>query len=139
MANKYLGFPVTLGTYNGSTYDTIAGVRDIDGPGLSRDTVEVSSRSSTNRWREFLAGMIDGGEVSFDIVYDPAETTHKNASTGLLALQVSGAATMFRMGLPASVNWDFTAIVTKFQPTAPLEDALTASITFKITGQPTLA
>jgi len=139
MANKYLGFVVTLGIYNGSTYDTVAGVRDIDGPGLSTDTVEVSSRSSANRWREFIAGMRDGGEVSFDIVYDPAETTHKNAATGLLALQVSGAATQFRLGLPATVNWDFSAICTKFQPTAPLEDALTASVTLKVTGQPTLA
>ena len=139
MANKYLGFSVTLGVDDGAGgYTTIAAVRDIDGPSLTTDSVEVTSRDSTNRYREILAGMQDGGEVTFDIVYDPADATH-NATAGLVFLQKNGTSKTYQVAFPGSINWTFTAIVTKFQVKAPLEDSLTADVTLKISGEPTLA
>jgi len=35
-------------------------------------------------------------------------------------------------------TWPFTALVTGFEPDEPVDDALSASVTLKITGKPTL-
>ena len=65
------------------TYTKIAEVSSINGPSFSMDTVDATNMDSTNRWREFIAGLKDGGEVSFDVNWDPAAATH-SITTGLL-------------------------------------------------------
>lgn len=136
MANKYSGFDVLLKVSDGAGgWDTIAGLRDIEGPGLTADTIEAHDRDGGG-WKDFLGGLKSGGEVTFDIAYDPVEDTH-DGGTGLVSFL--GVSKSWRLALPASVNWDFAALVTNFQPTAPLNDLFTASITLTVTGTPTLA
>jgi predicted secreted protein len=120
---------------------TIAAVTNISGPGLSLDTEDVTSHDSTGAWEEHVATILRSGEVTADIVYDPNDATHKNAAGGLLADLVSRAAQTYSIVFPstAAVTWEFSAFVTGFEPSAPVDGALTASVTFKPTGQPTLA
>lgn len=122
------------------TFTTIAQVRDISGPGLSQEAVEVTHHSSTDGWREYVGGLFDGGEISFEIVYDPAEGTH-DASTGLLKDMTDRTVRNFELVFPdtGSTTWTFAALVTGFEPGAPVDGALTASVTLKLSGQPTLA
>lgn len=137
--SAYSGEEVTLAVSPAGTgtYVTIAQVRDIDGPGLNTDAVDSRTRDDDNA--TFEAGWHDGGEITFDIVYDPATATHANAGNGLLAMQTAGAAADWRITFPGPTNWDMSGLVTKFQPTAPLEDMLSGSVTIKISGEPTLA
>lgn len=120
---------------------TVAGVTNIGGPGLTLETIDVTNHSSASAWREFVGGLKDGGEVSLDIVFDPAETTHKNASGGLLYLLTTRASGSFSLTFSdtGGTVWSFTAFVTSFEPGAPVADGLTAAVTLKITGAPTLA
>ncbi len=136
MAN-YAGFGTLLKL--GAT--TVAGVRDISGPNLSLETPDVTNHSSTGAWREFVGGVKDGGEVTFDLVFDPVAATHKNASGGLLYLLTTRASGSFSLTFPdtGATVWSFAAFVTAFEPGEPIDDALTANVTLKITGQPTLA
>jgi predicted secreted protein len=117
-----------------------ANVTNISGPGLSLDTEDVTSHDSTGAWEELVATILRSGEVTIDIVYDPANATHKNASGGLLALLAARAAAEYTLVFPdaATTTWTFNAFVTGFEPSAPVDGALTASVTFKLTGQPTL-
>ena len=71
---EYFGYDVLLKIYNGSTYTTVAQVRDVEGPGLKRDTVEVTTRD-TSKWRKRIAGLKDGGRVTLENFYDPGATT----------------------------------------------------------------
>ncbi len=121
-------------------FTTIAEVMDISGPGLQQGTVEVTTHSSTNRYREFLATLKDGGEVSFDINYLPANGTH-DPTTGLLKKYEDGTIANYQLIFPdtAATQWDFSGIVTGFEPSEPVDGALTASVTLKISGSPTLA
>jgi predicted secreted protein len=119
---------------------TIANVSNISGPGLSLDTVDVTSHDSTAAWEEVIGTILRSGEVTLDLVFDPNAATHKNSSGGLLYDLTSRASTTFSMVFPSSatVTWSFTAIVTGFEPSAPVDGALTASVKLKLTGQPTL-
>lgn len=119
---------------------TIAQVKSISGPGLSLDTEDVTSHDSTGGWEEVVGTILRSGEVSFEIVYDPNAATHKYAVGGLLSDLVLKTAVSYTLVFPsvATVTWTFNAFVVGFEPGAPADGALTASVTLKITGQPTL-
>ena len=118
---------------------TIAEVRDVTGPSLQQSTAEVTNHSSPGRYREFLATVIDGGEVTFEIGYVPSEATHGVAAGGLLDDMENGNISAYSVTFPDTTAWSFSAIVTGFEPSAPVDGALTANVTFKVAGQPTLA
>lgn len=121
----------------GST--AIAYVTNIGGPSLAADTEDVTSHDSTAAWEEHVVTILRSGEVSLDIAYDPAAATHKYASGGLLYDLASRASQTYSIVFPDTTTWTFTAFVIGFEPTAPHDGALTATVNLKITGQPTLA
>jgi len=114
-----------------------AGVTNISGPGLSLDTEDVTCHDSTAAWEEVVATILRSGEVTLDVVYDPAGATH-DATTGLLYRLEGKLYTYFDLIFRSTNNWTFFGYVTGFEPTSPVDGALTASVTIKITGQPTL-
>ena len=120
---------------------TYGQVTNISGPGLSLDTVDVTSHDSTGAWEEVVGTILRSGEVTMDIVYDPADATHANVADGLLAdLVARTLITTFHLVFSdvGVTEWDFNAFVTGFEPSAPVDGALTASVKFKLSGQPTL-
>lgn len=121
----------------------IAEVTNIGGPGLARDTLEATHHKSPNMWREFIKGLKDGGEVSLDLNFLPFNSTHNaSVSTGLLAdFSDDTTISTFVLTFPDSgaTSWTFPGIVTGFEPASPFDDKLTASVTIKVSGQPTLA
>lgn len=119
---------------------TIAGVRSISGPGLTLDTEDVTAHDSTEGWEEVVATILRSGEISLEIEYDPAAATHKNASGGLLYDLTTRASSTYSITFPdlAGSVFSFTAFVTGFEPDAPHDGALTANVTMKITGKPTI-
>jgi len=118
----------------------VAGIQTISGPGLSLDTEDVTSHDSPEAWEEVVGTILRSGEVTLDLVYDPAAATHKNASGGLLYDLAQRTSTTYSIQFSdtATSTWSFTAFVTGFEPDAPHDGALTASVTLKITGKPTL-
>ena len=122
------------------SFTTIAEVKDISGPSLSLATEEITNHSSPGGWREFIGTLLDAGEVTFDINFIPTHSTH-NASTGLIADMVNKVKRNFQLVFPDAGNttWNFTALITGFELSEPVEGTLSASVTLRITGQPTLA
>ena len=59
------------------TYTEIANVTSISGPSISRNVYDVTAHDSTNSYMEFIGGLKDGGEISFDLNWDPENATHE--------------------------------------------------------------
>ena len=119
-------------------FTSLAEVLDVNGPGMTADTVEVTPHDpSGNKWKKFLKALRDGGEVTFDINFEPTESTH-DETTGLLAELDSDDLRNFKLIFPdgSSTTWDFSGYVTNFNPNGPVQEALTASITIKLSGKP---
>lgn len=114
------------------TYVAIANVSNISGPGLSRETIDVSAHDSPNGYRQFVGGLKDPGEITFDVNYKPS------AHDMLVADLDDTTATNYRITWPDGSTWTFPAIITGFEPSAPIDDKLAASITLKVSGKPTL-
>lgn len=123
-----LGFKVTAGT-------AIAEITNLDGPNVERDSLEVTNMQSASSSKEFIAGLIDSGEVTLAINYLPQNATHKLILTDLQA--ASSAATKgYTLTLPDSGTSVCTCsmFVKSFKITGAVAGVLTASVTFKATG-----
>jgi len=120
--------------------DLYGQVSTISGPGLTADTIDVTSHDSTSAWEEVVVGILRSGEITMEIVYDPANAFYANAGTGLLADFIARASITLTLKFPdtAGTEWTFSAFVTGFEPSMPVDGALTASVTFKPTGAMTL-
>lgn len=109
-------------TFSGFTAEIIS----LDGFSLARDAVERTHMESPEQWREYMPGLKDAGELSLEIAFDPGETPLIAGTTG------TGTVTW-----PDSSTWACSMFLTAFSPTAPIDDRMTASVTFKLTGEPT--
>ncbi|QUS40575.1 phage tail protein [Tardiphaga alba] len=122
---------------SGSPLVTLAEVTSITPPGMSRDSVDASHEQSPGAWREFIAGMKDGGEVSLELNFVPGGTA---AASMMAEFDLDGpdAAIQRVIEFPDGSTFSFTGILTGFEPDSPLDDKMTASSTFKVSGKPTL-
>jgi predicted secreted protein len=122
------------------TFTTIAEVTTLSMPKLSHETIEVTNHSSTEGWREFIPGLKDGGEFTATINYLPTDNTHNNTSGLLYHLSATNSRSNYQIVMAnalASV-WAFAALVTAFEADPPLDAQMSATVTFKVTGKPTL-
>lgn len=109
-----------------------AQVKNISGPGMSLDTEDVTTHDQATAWEEVVATVLRSGEITLEIVYDPADASQVDLLFDLDAKATDTWALEFQdVGQTA---WSFTGYVTRFEPGAPVEGALTASVTIKVTG-----
>ena len=114
------------------TFTELAGITSISGPGISREILDVTAHDSADAYREFLGGVKDPGEVSVDVNYDPSE--HDVWVDDLDDVTPRD----YQIEFPDGTIWDFAAFLTSFEPTAPFDNKLTASASFKVTGKPAI-
>jgi hypothetical protein len=124
-----------------SVFTTIGQIRDIKGPSMSAEIVDVTTRDSA--WKEELHIINDAGEVTFDIVFDPDLTSHSVAGTASpLNFFLNGTLKSYKItfadAAPA-VTVTFSAYVSKFEANSPQMGAQSADVTLRITGAPTWA
>lgn len=121
-------------------FTTIAEVGSISGPTLQADLIDVTNHSSPSRYKEYIQGLKDGGELTFDLNFQPNEATHK-ASTGVLGDWNTGTRKNYRLRFPVTpaVDWILPVIVTNFEIDAQVTDQLKAAVTMKVVSAPTLA
>jgi len=120
---------------------TVAQVTNISGPGLTSDTEDVTTHDDPGAWEDVIPTILRSGELTIDIVYDPADDTHDaTAGNGLVSRYKNRTPTNFSLVFPdgASTTWAFDGFVTGFEPSEPVAGALTAAVTAKLTGEPTL-
>ena len=130
----------SVATVAGVAVVETAAVTNIGGPGLSLDTEDVTTHDSTGAWEEVVATILRSGEVSMDIIYDPADDTHDATDTGGLAYRLKNKVLSYfdLLFMGGANNWIFFGYVTGFEPTAPVGGALTATVKVKIAEAPTL-
>ncbi len=121
--NAALGTVIAIGAIS-----PVTEVVSFDGPSASSDTYDVSNMASTAR--EFVAGLIDNGELTLEINYDPG--VHD-----AIADLVGGASQATTITFPdaaATVVTIASSFVTGFAPSGERDGILTATVTLKISG-----
>ena len=127
------GLGITLAmkaTANASTYTDVAEVYDITPPQAMDDEIEVTHFKSPDGTKEFIGGLTDPGECTFSLNYIPGGP----AETMLLEAKGTRKPRAFKLTWPNGAVWTFDCLVRGFQPTAPLNDRLTAEVTGRVSG-----
>jgi len=121
----------------GTTYEVIANVTNISGPERKRETIDVTAHDSPDQWMEFIGGLKDGGEVSLDINYDPAELTH-DLDDDFDDESPRNYQVVILPGTEDEYTWSLKGIMTGLSDEFPYDDKMARTATFKVTGKPTL-
>jgi len=112
----------------------MAEVKSITPPSIKVDQVEVTHMQSPDRYREFISGLMDGGEASFEMNFVPGNASDLRLFQ-LLNLPVGvSRRRACRISFPNGRTWSFNAEVTGYDPTVPFDSVMTAKVTMKVTG-----
>ena len=125
-------------TSNGTTVSwngTIADVVSITAPSVTVATIDTTNIASVHR--TFLAGTIDSGEVTLEIMYDPKSDTDIEDAWDNTASAAPVESNMV-ITFTDSSTYTFAAIMTGWSVTLATDAAVTASATFKISGAVTV-
>lgn len=111
-----------------------AEITSITPPGYSRDAIDATHMQSADEFREYIAGLMDAGEVQLDLNYVA------QVADAFVAAVIAGKRNyqVIVEGTP-DVTFTFAGICTNYAPTAPVDGKMTASATFKVSGKPVLS
>ncbi len=129
-----------LGTILSIGGTDVAEVTSISGPGVSADTIDVSSHDSLadeDAYRTYVAGLLDGGEVSLE-----GNLTTAVAGNVIMTALEARVTAVIVITFPAAAGvatWTFDGLVTAFETSAPHDGKLGFSASIKVSGQPVLA
>jgi len=117
-------------------FTVLAAVADYSGPSADQPELDVSDLSSTAK--EFIAGLIDNGEVTLSLHWQPDNATHVTMLSDFDAGTISNWRVTWSDASPAK-TWTFPAFVKSFVPTASVDSPLSGDVTLRVTGAVTRA
>jgi len=115
-------------------WQEIAEITSISGPSMSRDSIDVTSLSSTAGYREFIGGFRDGGSVALGMnftrdTYDLMKGDFEDDDVQYYEIVFPD---------PESTSVEFKGLVTELSLETPTDDKVTANVTIKVDGQVTV-
>jgi len=137
MTGATLGYGVKLKLGDNASPETFAEIGEIVdlSDGDSAELKEATNHQSSGRRREYISGLIDGGEVTFTVNYLPTNATH-NVATGLKGL--IGQTRNFRLEEPGNpTGVQFAAVILNRTNPYPVDDKMTMDVSIKKTGAET--
>lgn len=117
----------------GGTVGDVGSIISMSIDGMTRDAIDISTMDSDSKFREFISGMADAGEITVEVNY--------NGADGATANDLS---TAYQLG--DAEEWTFTlqdtskvvaqGFITSLGIAVPFDDKITQSFTIKLTGVP---
>lgn len=135
-----IGFGIKFQTGNGAApevFSDMAEVTNVTPPNMARDSIDATHEQSTNGWREFIAGLKDGGEVALELNFIPGGTAIL-AAMAEFALDPDEATKNRRILFTDGTYFAFAAFLTGNEPDGPLDDKMPLALTYKVSGEVTL-
>lgn len=115
-------------------YTALAEVFNITPPSSVLDQIDVTHMQSPDRRREFISGLIDSGECSFEMNFIPGSTSDDRLWELLSLPTGASRRRSCRISYPNGHTHTFDAELTNYEPAIPTDDKMTATVTFKVSG-----
>lgn len=126
----------SVGTIIRIGLNAIANLSSIGSPSITQEEIDVTTLDSASGYREVISGFKDPGEVAISGFFEPGDL----GQTAIYAALESGDVEPFEIIYPAAMGatWSFDGIVTAFNVTTELEEAIGFEATIRVSGKPTL-
>jgi hypothetical protein len=138
MSNASIGYNTRFAIENSpgsGVFVELAEVYSVTPPEISIDQVEVTHFLSPGRSKEYIPAMTDNGTASAEMNFIPNSLTDQR----LEALLAAGTVLAMRITYPNAVTVTFQASVATYSKGIPLEDRMTATAGFRVSGAITIA
>lgn len=121
------------------TFTAVAEVRDISGPTLSRDTIEVTNQDSDDGWKEYIPSWRDGDTVTIQANWLPNDSTQDD-STGMLSHFEDDDLHNYQIVTPTAIGItvSFSGFITQMPLSLPLTAQAQVEFSIKISGAVTI-
>ncbi|OFY64749.1 MAG: hypothetical protein A2Y71_06150 [Bacteroidetes bacterium RBG_13_42_15] len=117
--------------WSGTEWDVVEEIKSITGPSPTRSTIDLTSLQSTDKYREFGAGFRDSGTVVLELIF--RRDTYTTMKDDFEDDDLQNYEIVFPDA--ESTNLEFEGLVTEIPLTCPPDDAITFSVTIKISGK----
>ena len=134
MSDAFSGVGTMLRKYDGSAWVSLGEVKNISGPSMSRNTIDVTSLASVNGYMEYITGMRDPGSLTFTINFIRSDYNMMKDDFE------SDEIVDYEMVLPdeEASSFEMVGFVTELPLTVPFNDAVTVNVTIKLSGPVTV-
>ncbi|MEN8819908.1 MAG: phage tail tube protein [Abyssibacter sp.] len=104
---------------------------DITPPALATDDIDASHHGSPNAGKEYIAGMIEPGEIALTIVHVPGDAANTQLNSDQLDRQSRNWQIEYVKGGNTVVD-TYYGYVKSNTPTTPLNDRMTSEVVIKV-------
>jgi len=133
MTDAKIGYGSKYEIFSGGMFVEVGEVINITPGEAVADRVDATHMQSPGRRREYISGLIDNGEASFEINWVPGSPTDQL----LRGLMTSGETVDHRVTFPNGVTLTYDASIIGFSKVIPIDDRMTATITVAVSGEET--
>jgi len=114
-----------------SAWENIAEVNSIEGPGMSRETIDVTDLSTTDGYRKFIGSLRDPGDLSLSMnfkrsEYDKFKSDFENDTPQNYEIVLPDADV---------TTLEFEGLVSELPLAIAVDDKITSDVTIKISGK----
>ncbi|MDW9773084.1 phage tail protein [Sinorhizobium meliloti] len=140
MTDARIGYGTTYEVWDASlvtpAFVEVAEVINVTPGEATADRIDATHMQSPGRRREYISGLIDNGEATFEINWVPGNATDEL----LRGLFDSGETVEHRITFPGAaprVTVTFDAAIIGYSKAIPIDDRMTATITVAVSGAET--
>lgn len=137
MTNAAIGYGIKYEIWDASlevpAFADVAEVFNVTPGEATADRIDATHYRSPGRRREYISGLIDNGEASFELNWIPGSDT----DVLLRDLFASGATVEHRITFPNDVTVTYSASIIGYSKALPVDDRMTATITVAVSGEET--
>ena len=131
---KSVGYGSVLSVTSTTGTLEIGQLRSISGPGTDATDVDTTTLDSSTNFRTFVGAVIDPGELSCSVIYDPADTAHTRLAEYHANLSAKTWAVVHASTTGTSQS--FSGYVKSLGREIPLDDVITLDFSIKVSGGP---
>lgn len=130
------GYKTQLKRWDTTVFVQVAGLIDIEPHEVSRGSVDTTKMDDTSGYKTFdPSGLADAGEVSCTLEWDQADAGQVN-----LAADLDAAGNIkYQIVYPGGETVSFDGHITSWGKAVPMEERITRTVKFKLTGKPVVA
>jgi hypothetical protein len=132
-SQAFAGVGTKFQRWNGASWDDIAEVNSIDGPGMTKDVLEVTSLETDAGYNEFITGFAEGGTLTLDMNF--TRETYELMKEDFESDEVRS----YRIQLPdydsEPSTFTIEGLVIELPITMTADDKVTADVVIQITSE----
>lgn len=123
---------------SGVAWQDISQIKDITPPAKTRTEIETTTidqydGSEPDPYKTYVGGLIDGGSVSLDTIFDPNSLSNQR----LLEADIEAANPVeYRIVYRDGGMWTFSGVLKEMTPTHGMDDIHRQTLGIKVSGKP---